>query len=93
MNTLSRPPLPARAGQRYFAFSTLWVCLLRLCLGLAAAGHADAEAVIYPALPAEVLSQDYEVWGDGQPVEVCRARVLDLPFSKWGRDYGGPYLC
>ena len=91
MNTLSRPPLPARAGQRYFAFSTLWVCLLRLCLGFATAGHADAEVVIYPALPPEVLSQDYKVWVDDQPVEVCRARVLDLPFSKWGRDYGGPY--
>ena len=91
MNTLSRPPLPARAGQRYFAFSTFWVCLLRLCLGFATAGHADAEVVIYPALPHEVLSQDYKVWVDDQPVEVCRARVLDLPFSKWGRDYGGPY--
>lgn len=58
---------------------------------LAGTGRARAEAVIYPAMPQEILSQDYDVWVDGQPVDVCRARVLDPPFSQWGRDYGGPY--
>lgn len=54
-------------------------------------GTILAAATTYPALPPEVLSQDYEVWADGQRVDVCRARVLDAPFANEGRDYGGPY--
>jgi hypothetical protein len=58
---------------------------------LFSAAPLRAEVVTYPPLPQEVLSEDYQVWVNGKPVEVCRARVLDEPFSKWGRDYGGPY--
>lgn len=91
MNTQNRPPLPARISRRHYVLSAHRVFALGLWLMLAGAGRAGAEAVIYPALPEEILSQDYQVWVDGRPVEVCRARVLDPPFSKWGRDYGGPY--
>ena len=91
MNTKSRPLAPVRIGQRHYVYPGLLLCALDLWLMLAGTGRARADAVIYPAMPQEVLSQDYDVWVDGQPVDVCRARVLDPPFSKWGRDYGGPY--
>ena len=58
---------------------------------LIALQRVSADVVTYSTPPAEVLSQDYEVWADGKRVDVCRARVLDAPFSKWGRNYGGPY--
>lgn len=78
-------------AQRRGAWATIGACVLGWWLMNCGASRAGAEVVIYPALPQEVLSQDYQVWVNGQPVEVCRARVLDPPFSKWGRDYGGPY--
>ena len=91
MNIKSRPLAPVRIGQRHYVYLGLLLRALDLGLMLAGTGRARADAVIYPAMPQEVLSQDYAVWVDGQPVDVCRARVLDPPFSQWGRDYGGPY--
>jgi len=91
MNTIKRPPLAVGIGQRQVVLSRLAVCVLGLWLTLASVGPVGAEAVVYPALPGEVLSQDYEVWVDGRRADVCKARVLDAPFSKWGRDYGGAY--
>jgi hypothetical protein len=56
------------------------------------AGTASAsEVVTYPAPPGEPLSQDFEVWADGKPVDVYTARVLDPPFAGKQWDYGGPY--
>jgi hypothetical protein len=49
------------------------------------------EVVTYPAPPGEPLSQDFEVWADGKPVDVYTARVLDPPFADKQWDYGGPY--
>ncbi|MGA2248593.1 MAG: glycosyl hydrolase family 28 protein [Verrucomicrobiota bacterium] len=47
--------------------------------------------VTAPATAGEALSADYDVSVAGQPVAVYTARVLDPPFDKTGRDYGGPY--
>ena len=40
-----------------------------------------ADVVTYPAPPGEALSEDYQVWADGQQVDVYTARVLDPPFA------------
>jgi hypothetical protein len=47
--------------------------------------------VTVPATAGEAISADYDVSVAGQPVAVYTARVLDPPFDKTGRDYGGPY--
>ena len=47
--------------------------------------------VTYPAPSGETLSQDYQVWAEGQKVDVYIARVLDPPFAGKQWDYGGPY--
>lgn len=64
------------------------VALLAACLAAVIAG---AEVVTYPAPPEEGLSQDYQVWADGKPVDVYTARVLDPPFAGKQWDFGGPY--
>jgi len=64
------------------------VALLAACL---VAAIARAEVVTYPAPPEERLSQDYQVWAGGQPVDVYTARVLDPPFAGKQWDFGGPY--
>jgi hypothetical protein len=91
MNIVSFSRLPARIGRRHLVASALSLYALVLTVMLVSTVRASAEVVVYPALPEELLSQDYEVQVDDQPVQVCKARVLDPPFSKWGRDYGGPY--
>ena len=50
-----------------------------------------ADVVTYPAPPGEALSEDYQVWADGQQVDVYTARVLDPPFAGKQWDYGGRY--
>ncbi len=50
-----------------------------------------SEVVTYPAPPEEPRSEDFEVWVDGEPVDVYAARVLDPPFAGKQWDYGGPY--
>ncbi len=57
--------------------------------GWAAAG--GGKVVTYPAPAGETLSTDYEVWADGQKVDVYTARVLDPPFAGKEWDFGGPY--
>ncbi len=52
---------------------------------------AAARLVTYPAPEGEPLSADYQVWANGQKVDVYTARVLDPPFAGEGYDYGGPY--
>jgi hypothetical protein len=85
MNTISPQPLSSRFGTRRFVSSSRWICLSGLWLALVSANRAGAEAVVYAAPSNEVLSQDYAVWVDGQPVDVYRARVLDAPFSNQWR--------
>jgi hypothetical protein len=50
-----------------------------------------AEVVTYPAPAEESLCKDYQVWADGQKVDVYAARVLDPPFADKQWDHGGPY--
>lgn len=50
-----------------------------------------ADVVTYPAPSGEALSEDFQVWADGQKVDVYTARVLDPPFAGKQWDYGGPY--
>ncbi len=52
---------------------------------------AVGEVVTYPAPQGEPLSQEYQVWADGRPVDVYTARVLDPPFAGKRWDFGGPY--
>ncbi len=52
---------------------------------------SDAAVISYAAPTNEVLSADYEVWAEGQKVDVCSARVLDPPFAGKQWDFGGPY--
>ena len=69
-----------------------WVVLvwgLGALLGLCA--PLRAEVVVYPAPSEEVRSPDYEVWADGQKVDVYTARTLDAPFAGQQWDFGGPY--
>lgn len=51
----------------------------------------EAAVITYPAPMGELLSADYEVWADGQRVDVYTARVLDPPFAGKQWDFGGPY--
>jgi len=50
-----------------------------------------ARVITYPAPAGEPLSPEYEVWAEGQKVDVYTARVLDPPFAGKQWDYGGPY--
>ncbi len=60
-------------------------------IGLVLARTAQASVVTYGAPPGENLSTNYQVWADGQRVDVYTARVLDPPFAGKQWDYGGPY--
>ncbi len=53
--------------------------------------RAVGEVVVYPTPDGEALSTDYEVWADGEKVDVYSARTLDPPFAGKRWDYGGPY--
>lgn len=64
--------------------------LIMAALALGTTG-AWARVVTYPAPAGETLSGDYEVWADGQKVDVYTARTLDPPFAGKQWDYGGPY--
>lgn len=52
---------------------------------------AQAKVVTYPAPSGEPVSDEYQVWADGQKVDVYTARVLDPPFAGKEWDFGGPY--
>jgi hypothetical protein len=62
-----------------------------LMVWAAVASTACANVVTYPAPPEEPLSADYNVWADGEKVDIYTARVLDPPFAgkDWG--FGGNY--
>jgi hypothetical protein len=49
-----------------------------------------AKVVVYAAPAGEAVPDEYQVWAEGQKVDVYGARVLDAPFA--GKyDFGGPY--
>lgn len=64
---------------------------LTLLVVFAAVMTAGAKVVTYPAPPEESLSADYEIWADGQRVDIYTARVLDAPFAGKEWDFGGDY--
>jgi hypothetical protein len=68
-----------------------WLSVCVLVAPWCAAARADDKVVTYPAPAGEALSTGYQVWVDGQRVDVYTARVLDPPFAGKEWDYGGPY--
>ncbi len=81
MVLLARIPFMAHRVSAAFVAAALAVCTMT----------ASAQVVTYPAPEGETLSADYEVWADGQKVDVYTARTLDPPFAGKQWDYGGPY--
>lgn len=49
------------------------------------------EVVTYPAPASELQETPYQLWADGQPVDIYTARTLDPPFEGKQWDFGGPY--
>jgi len=62
-----------------------------LALLVAGVSAASAKVITYPAPSGEPLSDDYQIWADGQKVDVYTARVLDPPFAGKEWDFGGSY--
>lgn len=62
---------------------------LAFCLPSAAAAENNSAPAQPPA--DNYFSTDYQVWVDGQKVEVYSARVLDPPFAGKEYDFGGNY--
>ncbi len=62
-----------------------------IMIGVLSSPQLRAGVVTYPAPSGETLSEDYQVWADGQKVDVYTARVLDPPFAGKRWDHGGPY--
>lgn len=62
---------------------------LAFCLSSAAAAENNSAPAQPPA--DHYFSTDYQVWVDGQKVEVYSARVLDPPFAGKEYDFGGNY--
>jgi len=55
------------------------------------AARGQSKVVTWPAPAGEKLSDPYQVWANGKPVDVYVARTLDPPFAGKHWDYGGPY--
>jgi len=78
----------------YIRKSTLILCLLVTC-SIEAFSVGDPQVTIYPAPSGEVLSKDYTLEVNGQPVDIYLAKIAEVEnrpdWTLDPKDVGGPY--